>query len=73
MKNEMDLLKFDETKRQCWLKANRMTLIMVGIVWLSMIGYQMLHSATPYFLIVMVPIFAVIRWLFYEYYKRSAK
>lgn len=38
MKNEMDVLKMDELQRQCWLRANRATLMLVGLLWLGLIA-----------------------------------
>ncbi len=40
MKTEMDVLKIDERERMCWLAANRVTLILVGICRPAVIGWE---------------------------------
>ena len=67
----MDLLQMDERQRQSWLLANRATLIVVGICWLGMIGWEFIQHHTPYFLILMVPVFAAIRFVLYLYYSKK--
>ena len=71
MKKEMDFLKMSDLQRICWLKANRATLIAVGLVWIGMIAKEILYGNTPWFLIVMVPVFAFLRMGFYWYYKKK--
>jgi hypothetical protein len=71
MKSEMDIMNMDERQQMGWLLANRLTLIIVGIVWLGMIAWEILQNRIPYFLIVMVPTFAVVRFLSYLYYTRK--
>jgi len=73
MKSEMDVLNLDERQRMGWLLANRATIFVIGLVWLCMIGWELVHSRTPYFMIVMVPVFALIRLFFYLYYTRKPK
>jgi hypothetical protein len=68
----MDALNLDERQRLCWLRANRATLMLVGLCWLGMIGWSLLQQHTPVFLMIMVPVFAAVRYLFYLYYKRLA-
>jgi hypothetical protein len=68
MTNEMDVLNLDERQRLCWLKANRLTLMFVGVVWLGMIAYDLLHGSTPIFLMAAVPAFGLARLLSYKYY-----
>jgi fatty acid desaturase len=70
MKTEMDVLRMDERQRLAWLRANRATLFAVAVAWLLMIGWDLLHQRVPVFLIVMVPVFALVRSLFYLYYAR---
>ena len=70
MKSEMDVLNMDERQRLHWLKANRATLLVVGLCWLGMIGWELSRGHTPYFLIAMVPLFAVIRFGLYQLYAR---
>jgi len=70
MKSEMDLLKMDRHQRVCWLLANRLTLMIVGICWLGMIAWEITQSRTPVFLIAMVPVFATIRFGLYAFYRR---
>ena len=65
MKSEMDVLNMDERQRLAWLRANRITLICVGIVWIGIITWEFLQQRTPYFMIVMVPVFAIIRYVSY--------
>ncbi|MCK4409576.1 MAG: hypothetical protein KAW67_05795 [Candidatus Eisenbacteria sp.] len=71
MRSEMDLMRMDERQRLHWLRANRATLMVVGVVWLLMIAFELSEQRTPGFLIVMVPIFAGIRFGFYYYYARD--
>ena len=70
MKTEMDVIGMDERQRLCWLWANRATLMVVGLCWLGMIAWEALHQRVPYFLIVMVPVFGWIRFLFYRFYTK---
>ena len=70
MTNEMDVLRMDERQRASWLQANRSTLMLVGLVWLGMIGWELAHHTTPWFLIVMVPLFGTFRFASYRYYQR---
>jgi hypothetical protein len=71
MKNEMDALSMDERQRQSWLLANRATLMIVGLVWLFMIARALYYEEVPYFLIIMVPVFALVRFVAYIYYNRK--
>jgi len=71
MVTEMDVLKMDERQRVCWLLANRAILMIIGVVWIGMIFWQLLHHSIPYFLIIMVPVFALGRLLLYLYYSRK--
>lgn len=72
MKNEMDVLKMDERQKLYWLMANRATLMVVGLVWIGMIIYEAVnHQIIPYFLIIMVPVFGLIRLMVYKYYARQ--
>lgn len=71
MKTEMDAMKMDERQRLYWLMANRLTLMIVGVVWIGMIVFEAMNdNRIPYFLIVMVPVFALIRLLAYKSYAR---
>jgi len=71
MKTEMDAMNMDERQRFAWLQANRLTLILVGITWLGMIGWEVAHQRSPWFLITMVPVFAALRFGVYRYYART--
>ena len=71
MKSEMDLLRMDRHQRVCWLMANRLTLMIVGVCWLGMIAREVAEGRTPVFLIVMVPVFAAVRFGLYLFYQRS--
>jgi hypothetical protein len=71
MKNEMDLMRMDERQRLSWLRANRATLMLVGVVWLALIAWEYAQERTPAFLIVMVPVFAAARLAFYWFYARD--
>lgn len=71
MKSEMDLMRMDERQRLHWLRANRATLMFVGVVWLLMIAFELSEGRTPGFLLVMVPIFASVRFGFYYYHARD--
>ena len=70
MTNEMDVMKLDEREQLAWLRANRLTLMVVGLVWLGMIGWEVASGRAPYFQIVMVPVFALVRFLGYRFYRR---
>jgi hypothetical protein len=67
----MDAMRMDERQRWNWLLANRATLFIVGFCWLGLIAWEASHGRTPYFLIVMVPVFALIRLGFYQAYSRK--
>jgi len=71
MKNEMDVLKMDELQRQCWLLANRATLMLVGLLWLGLIAWEAAHGTVPWFLIMMVPTIAFVRSVFYFIYMKK--
>jgi len=66
MKNEMDVMDMDERQRSAWLRANRLTLICVGVVWIGMIVRELLSGGAPYFMIAMLPVFALLRYLLYR-------
>jgi len=70
MTTEMDVMRMDERQREAWLRANRLTLILVGLVWLGMIGWDIAHRTTPWFLILMVPVFGIFRFASYRTYLR---
>ena len=65
VKSEMDILNMDERLKLAWLRANRITLICVGIAWIGIITWEFLQQRTPYFMIAMVPVFAIIRYITY--------
>ncbi len=71
MKSEMDVLNLDERQHLGWLLANRALIFLIGAIWLCMIGWELIHNRLPYFLIIMVPVFALIRLFFYLYYTRK--
>ncbi|NIP42447.1 MAG: hypothetical protein GWO41_16420 [candidate division Zixibacteria bacterium] len=73
MKSEMDILSMDERQRVCWLLANRATLMIVGLVWLGMIVWKLIENRIPYFLIIMVPVFGLIRFAMYHVYSAKLK
>lgn len=70
MKNEFDIMKMDERQRLCWLYANRMMIFIIGTIWLCIIGYELLHGRTHWFMIIMVPVLALTRALIYFYYSK---
>jgi hypothetical protein len=70
MKTEMDALALDERQRVCWLYANRALVFVVGIVWLGMIAWEIWHHRLPIFMIIMVPAFALIRFLAFMIYAK---
>ena len=47
MKSEMDLMRMDERQRFHWLRANRATLMFVGVVWLLMNAFDALGGDLP--------------------------
>jgi len=71
MKSEMDLLRMDERQRLAWLMANRGTVVAVGAIWTTMIVWELAHGRAPLFLIVMVPVFALLRVGLYFFYSRT--
>lgn len=73
MANEMDALRMDERQRLSWLKANRATLMLVGLCWLGIIVSELLAHREPWFYLIMVPVFAAIRSVFYRFYARTGK
>ena len=66
MKTDMDALDMDERQRLCWLRANRAVLFLVGVLWLSMIAWELHRGREPVFLIAMLPVIALIRVFFYR-------
>ena len=70
MKSEMDAMKMDERLEHAWLRANRATLMIVGLVWIGIIVWEFAQDRTPYFMILMVPVFAAIRFAFYRFFRR---
>lgn len=68
MRNEMDLLRMDERQRLAWFMANRGTLMAVGAVWIGMIGWELTHGRVPAFMLIMVPVFALLRAGLYFFY-----
>jgi len=72
MTNEMDIMRMDAPRRSAWLRANRVTLMTVGIVWIGMIAVRLSRGEDARFLLLMVPVFALIRLAAYVYnIKRS--
>ncbi len=71
MTTEMDIMKMDERQRSAWLQANRVTLMLVGLTWLGMIVWELALGEFPTFLITMVPVFALGRFLVYRFYQRT--
>jgi hypothetical protein len=71
MVTEMDVMGFDERQRWAWLQANRVTLVLVGLTWLGMIIWDLVQGRFPRFLIVMVPVFAVARFVSFRLYLRT--
>ena len=70
MKSEMDVMGLDERQRVCWLFANRALIFVVGLVWLGMIAWELWHQRRPIFMIIMVPVFALIRYAAFRFYAR---
>ena len=68
MRNEMDLLQFDERQRLAWLLANRGTVIAVGVTWIGLIVWELAQNRVPLFMIAMVPVFALSRVGLFFYY-----
>ena len=71
MTGEMDILRMDERQRLAWLRANRVTLMLVGLTWIGMIVWEMFHGRFPKFLVTMVPVFALVRFLVFRYNQRT--
>jgi uncharacterized membrane protein YhfC len=73
MKTEMDVLGMDERQRLAWLRANRATLFAIAVAWLGMIGWDLVQQRIPVFLIIMIPVFALVRLVSYLYYSRLSR
>jgi len=71
MRTEMDIMRMDERQRLHWLKANRATLMTVGVAWLLWIGWELLEGRKPWSLIAMVPIVAAVRLVYFWFYARD--
>lgn len=69
MKNEMELLGMTGVERLCWLRANRTTLMLVGLVWIGMIVERLIAGTFPLFLIVALFVFAAIRFGLYRFFR----
>jgi hypothetical protein len=61
----------DERQRVCWLYANRAMIFIIGAVWLGIIGWELSQGRTPLFMIVMVPVLALVRLFIYLYYSKK--
>lgn len=73
MTTEMDIMAMDERQRSAWLKANRVTLMLVGLTWIGMIVWELAFGRFPAFLLTMVPVFALVRFLTYRHYQRTPR
>lgn len=71
MKDRIGNQQRNEHRHLAWLRANRATLIVVGLCWLGMIGWELVQHRTPVFLIAMVPVFALVRLAFFHRYKKG--
>jgi hypothetical protein len=69
----MEIMDMDERQRMAWLRANRMTLFCVGVTWLGMIIWELSRQRIPYFMISMVPAFALIRLIFYRIFIQTRR
>jgi len=73
MTTEMNIMGMDERQRLAWLLSNRVTLILVGLTWVGMIAWEVSHDRLPLFLIAMVPVFAIVRFVTYRFYQKSSR
>lgn len=71
MKTEMEIMDLDERQSLAWLQANRVTLMLVGLTWIGMIVWELAQGRFPMFLITMVPVFALARFLTYRRCQRT--
>lgn len=71
MKDEMNAMKMDERQRLCWYKANRALIFFIFIIWVFMIASEFNNGRIPYFLLIMIPVFALARFVFYKIYARK--
>jgi hypothetical protein len=69
MRDETEVAETTGSRQQAWHRANTLTLIVVGVVWIGMIVHRLSLGEMPSFLIAMVPAFALIRFLAYLHYK----
>jgi hypothetical protein len=69
MKNEMEILGMTGVERLCWLRANRITLMIVGVVWIGMIVERLTAGVLPLFLIAGLFGFAAIRFGLYRFFR----
>jgi hypothetical protein len=47
--------------------------MIVGLIWIGMIVWELAHRRVPYFLVAMVPAFALVRFAFYRRYIRVGR
>jgi EamA domain-containing membrane protein RarD len=73
MKSEMDVMAMTPQDRLFWLKANRVTLLVVGLVWIGIIIQQLTVGRMPWFMIAMIPFFASVRFGCYLVLRQSAR
>lgn len=71
--NEMDLMSFDERQKLNWLRANRFTLILTGILWCGYVLWQFLEGHKPYLLLAAIPVIAAIRFIVYKIYSSQSE
>ncbi|MFH1687949.1 MAG: hypothetical protein ABIE70_10585 [bacterium] len=71
MKSEMDAMNMDERQRYCWLLANRATIPFIFAGWLAVIVWELSEGNTPWFMIGMIPVLALIRLIWYKFYVRK--
>jgi hypothetical protein len=71
MKTEMDVLKMDERQKLCWLMANRAIIFVIFIAWAGIIIRDFLQGRNPIVMIILIPVLALIRFLFYLYYSKK--
>ncbi|UCG52693.1 MAG: hypothetical protein JSW58_03860 [Candidatus Latescibacterota bacterium] len=70
MKNEPDKMRIDSPRLHALLLANRVTLVIIGIVWIGMIIYRLAGGEYWRFLASTVPMIILIWHGTYLFFKR---
>jgi hypothetical protein len=70
MKNKPDAMRIDSRRRNALLLANRVMLVIIGIVWIGMVVYRLAVGEYWKFLVSAVPMIALVWHGTYLVFKR---